>query len=144
METVEIENDGSRADRGTVGNDHGSLDNRSTLAEEIATGPHVAIATRGHVAKVVSLATERKKRAKVATKRQPHVATGKPYVEAVKASKGTWAFRVRWYENGHRVKPVYISRVADPVYEIIRQGDYGKFKKQLIASHFSGAVQAGH
>lgn len=94
---------------------------------------------------MVDLATERKKRQPhVAKKKQPRVATGKPYIEAVKASKGTWAFRVRWYQNGHRVSPIYISRVADSVYEIIRKGDYEAFKEQLISSHMPSAIRASH
>jgi len=96
--------------------------------------PHVAkkkrreSATRGKAAKVVDLAAERNKRlssqghspatrGQTLRKNQPRVAKGQPYIEAVKASKGTWAFRLRWYEDGRRVKPVYISRVSDAVYE---------------------------
>ena len=135
-----------RADCGTVDRDCGTSRNRASVAESAEVGghdsqPHVATATRGQI---VDLATERKRRRKVATTGQPHVATGKPYIEAVKASKGTWAFRLRWYENGARVKPIYISRVADSVYEIIREGDYEAFKKQLIGSHSAGAVRASH
>ena len=137
---------GPVADIRDVDSNRGTVDNRACVAESTEVSgcesqPHVATATRGQI---VDLATERKRRRKVATVRQPHVAMGKPYIEAVKASKGTWAFRLRWYENGARVKPIYISRVADSVYEIIRRGDYEAFKKQLIGSHSAGAVRASH
>jgi hypothetical protein len=113
-------------------------------------------ATRGQAAKVVDLAAERSKRLrsqghslatrgqKTLRKNQPRVAKGKPYIEAVKASKGTWAFRLRWYEDGRRVKPIYISRASDAVYEMIREGDYERFKEQLVASHMPSAVRAGN
>lgn len=130
----------------------GNVDNQPRVAKKKPR----KIATRGQLAEVVSLDAERNKRQKsqqhsAATrgrktlrKKQPHVAGGNPYVEAVKASKGTWAFRLRWRSGGQRSKPVYLSRVADPVYEMIREGNYEAFKEQLVASHFAGAVRAGN
>lgn len=130
--------------------------------DEVVEQPRVAkmrrqkSATESQLAPVVYLATERDKRLKTqqrssATrgqktlrKNQPHVVKGKPYIEAVKASKGTWAFRLRWYENGRRAKPIYISRVADAVYEMIREGNYESFKEQLIGSHSASAIRAGN
>lgn len=65
-------------------------------------------------------------------------------VEAVKASKGTWAFRVRERVAGKRMPPVYVTRVADSIYEMIREGDYEQFKKQLVANYGARAVRASH
>jgi hypothetical protein len=114
------------------------------------------MATRSQVADVVNLAEVRDKRLdsqqhslatrgqKGLRKKQPHVAKNKPYIEPVKTSKGTWAFRLRWRESGKRMPPVYLSRVSDPVYEMIRGGDYERFKEQLIGSHNASAVRAGN
>lgn len=113
-------------------------------------------ATGGHQAQIVNLKVERDRRHKTqqhspATrgqkslrKSQPRVAKGKPYVEAVGASVGTMAFRVRWRENGKRQPPVYLSRVSKEVYELIKEGDYEAFKRQLISSYQSGTVRASH
>jgi hypothetical protein len=123
--------------------------------------PHVAkkkrrkTATRGQSADVVNLAAVRAKRqktqqAELATRGQKLIGkktrkgAGNWYVEPVKASAGTWAFRLRRREDGRRVKPIYISRVSDAVYQMIREGDYDSFKEQLVASHMPGAVRAGH
>lgn len=126
---------------------------------DLVKAPHVAkkkSATRGKSEPIDEVAVWRAKRLKsqqrssatrgqkTLRKNQPHAAKGKPYVEAVKASKGTWAFRLRWYENGRRAKPVYISRVADAVYEMIREGNYESFKEQLIGSHSASAIRAGN
>jgi hypothetical protein len=124
--------------------------------------PHVAressesSITDEHPPKVVSLDAARDKRLKTqqdsaATrgqgklrKSQPPVAKGKPYVEAVGASVGTMAFRLRWRENGKRQPPIYVSRVSMDVYEMIKGGDYEAFKQQLVSSHMPGAIRASH
>lgn len=112
-------------------------------------------ATRGQSAEVIDLAARRDKRLKT---QQPELATrgqkgltkkgksgaGKPYVEAVGASVGTIAFRLRWRENGKRKPPIYLSRVSKEVYEVIKAGNYEAFKQQLIASHSASAVRAGN
>jgi len=123
--------------------------------------PHVAkksrrqTATRGNAAEVINLADRRAKRQKT---QQPEFATcgkklvskktrqgvGPWRVDAVKASAGTWAFRLRRSENGKRSKPIYIRRVANSTYEMIREGDYESFKEQLVESYLSRAVRAGH
>jgi hypothetical protein len=66
------------------------------------------------------------------------------FVEAVKASKGTWAFRIRWREIDGKRPVVYVSRVSDVVYELIKGGDYEAFKRQLIAGHSASAIRASH
>lgn len=124
------------------------------------TRPHVAekqraeLATRGQQATVHDLATERDKRLKT---QQPELATrgqksltkkartgaGKPYVEAVGASVGTMAFRLRWRENGKRQPPIYLSRVSNAVFDLIKKGNYEAFKQQLISNHMPGAVRPG-
>jgi hypothetical protein len=126
--------------------------NRSRVAKKSA----VNLATRGHGAEVVDLATERRNRLKtqqhsLATRGQKtlrknisHAGHRTAYIEAVKASKGTWAFRLRERIDGVRRPPIYISRVADSIYEMIRGGDYETFKQQLISSHSAGAVRASH
>jgi hypothetical protein len=144
------------------GHDFGDPDLATRGQVDDLSRPHVAKKKRrkpaapGRAAEVVDLATERNKRLnsqghspatrgqKTLRKNRPRVAKGEPYIEPVKASKGTWAFRIRWREDGRRVKPIYISRVSDAVYEMIREGDYDSFKEQLIASHMPGAVRAGN
>jgi hypothetical protein len=112
-------------------------------------------ATRGQAAEVVDLAAERDKRkktqqAELATRGKKLVSkktrkgTGDWYVEPVKASAGTWAFRLRRREDGARSKPIYVSRVTNAIYEMIREGNYERFKEQLIASHMPGTVRAGN
>lgn len=65
----------------------------------------------------------------------------RPVVEAVKASKGTWQFRLRW--NSEPGRPVhYVATVADSTYEMIRKGDYEGYKKALIADYEASAVSA--
>lgn len=137
----------SNLDNGSSGqNGEAPKPDRSRRKKESGQ-PHVAtpepeIATRGQQADVFYLATERDKRA--ATRGQPHVAKGKIYVEAVGASVGTIAFRLRWRENGKRQPPVYVSRVSIEVYEMIKGGDYEAFKQQLVSSHNAGSVRASH
>lgn len=110
-------------------------------------------ATRGQAAEVVDLAAVRDKRqktqqAELATRGKKLVSkktrkgAGNWYVEPVKASAGTWAFRLRRREDGARSKPIYVSRVTNAVYEMIREGDYERFKEQLIASHGASAIRA--
>lgn len=70
-----------------------------------------------------------------ATRGRKAATRGKWRVDAVKASKGTWAFRLRWVEGGARSAPVYVRRVTDPVYQKIREGNYESFKQQLISNH---------
>lgn len=123
--------------------------------------PHMAkkqrrkTAIRGNAAEVINLADRRAKRQKT---QQPEFATrgkkpvskktrqgvGPWRVDAVKASAGTWAFRLRRSEDGKRSKPIYIRRVANSTYGMIREGDYGRFKQQLVESYLSRAVRAGH
>ena len=64
-----------------------------------------------------------------------------PKIDAVKASKNTWAFRVRWIEPDGSRPVVYLYRVSDPVYRMIRKGNYAAFKKQLI-SGYQSAIRA--
>jgi len=65
----------------------------------------------------------------------------RPTVEAVKSSKGTWQFRLRW--NSEPGRPVhYVLTVADSTYEIIRKGNYEGYKKALIADYEASAVSA--
>lgn len=131
--------------------------------------PHVdrkkreKLATRGQSATVHDLTAERDKRLKTqqhssatrgqnnpATrgqkslrKNQPHVATKKPYIEAVGASVGTMAFRIRWRENGKRSAPVYLSWVSNDVFQLIKKGDYDAFKKQLISNYVQTTLRSG-
>ena len=113
------------------------------------------MATRGQSDKVSDISAWKAKRQKT---QQPELATrgqkrltkkgrsgaGKRYVEAVGASVGTVAFRLRWRENGKRMPPIYMSRVSKEVYEIIKAGNYEAFKQQLIASHDTETVRAGN
>jgi hypothetical protein len=113
-------------------------------------------ATLGQVAEVVDLAAERRNRRKththsVATRgaiklRKSRIVKGSKsvVVEPVKASKGTWAFRLRVRIDGVRNPPIYVSRVSDLVYQMIREGDYESFKKQLIESYSARAVRSGN
>jgi hypothetical protein len=133
---------------GTVKSGH----KRPRVAKKLAN-PSTA---DGEPAAVVSLDAERDKRLKtqqdsLATcgqktlrKNQPRVAKSKPYVEAVGASVGTMAFRLRWRENGIRQPPIYMSRVSIEVYEMIKGGDYEAFKRQLVSSHSASSVRASH
>jgi hypothetical protein len=66
------------------------------------------------------------------------------YVEAVKASKGTWAFRIRWRDVDGKRPVVYVSRVSDVVFNLIKGGDYEAFKRQLIAGHSASAIRSSH
>jgi len=85
-----------------------------------------------------------KSKNKSATRGKSKSATrGKITVDSVKASKGTWAFRLRW--NSAPGRPVhYVSRVSDTVHELIRGGDYEGFKAQLISSHGTGTIRASN
>jgi len=112
-------------------------------------------ATRGKTVPMDEIAAWKANRQKT---QQPELATrgkklvskktrkgiGEWRVDAVKASAGTWAFRLRRRENGVRSKPIYVSRVANAVYEMIREEDYDSFKEQLIASHMPGTVRASN
>jgi hypothetical protein len=123
--------------------------------------PHVAKkkgrkkATRGNGADVIDLTAIRDKRQKaqqdeLATRgktlvgKKTRQSIGPWRVDAVKASAGTWAFRLRRQENGKRSKPIYIRRVANSTYEMIRETNYDGFKQQLVESYLSRAVRAGH
>ncbi len=65
-------------------------------------------------------------------------------VDAVKASKGTWAFRIRERVDGVRGTPITVSRVTDEVYEMIKEGNYEKFKEQLIRNHAASALRSSN
>jgi hypothetical protein len=67
-------------------------------------------------------------------------------VDFVKASKNTWAFRIRWTEPDGTSPAVYISRVNDKLFNLIkrRKNRYAAFKKQLISSYLSRTVRKGH
>lgn len=93
------------------------------------TGDDDAVATRGKSPVTITKQT-------VATRGK-----SRPVVEAVKASKGTWQFRLRW--NSEPGRPVYyVATVADSTYEMIRKGDYEGYKKALIADYEASAVSA--
>jgi hypothetical protein len=105
-------------------------------------------ATRGQKAPTDDIAAWKAKRQKpqrlgLATRGQKK-ARSKPYIEAVGASVGTVAFRLRWRENGKRMPPVYLSRVSNEVYEVIKKGNYEAFKEQLVASHSAAAVRTSN
>jgi hypothetical protein len=151
------------------GHDLGDSDSATRGKADDVKRPRVAKTKRPRVAKekrqepaaqdgpadVLDFAAGRDKRLKT---QQPELATrgkklvskktrkgiGEWRVDAVKASAGTWAFRLRRQENGKRSKPIYVSRVANTTYEMIREGDYEGFKKQLVASHMPGAVRASY
>lgn len=135
-ETTKIKTDDSAAVRGSSR----ALRRVDDLGDDDAVGmPHVAMstATRGKSEKV-------KPRVKSTIK---HATRGKsalpPKVEDVKASKGTWAFRLRW--NSLPGRPViYVSRVADSTYELIKKGNYEDFKQQLISSYIESAIRASN
>lgn len=121
---------------------------RAASGGTVANLPHVADSS-----KVVSLqefATRGKSKGrKVPVKSTSNRATrGKlsdrpPKVEAVKNSKGTWAFRLRW--NSLPGRPVaYVTFVSDAVYELIKSGDYDAFKEQLITNYNAKALRANH
>jgi hypothetical protein len=112
-------------------------------------------ATRGQLEPIDEVAAWRAKRqqtqqSELATRGQKTLTkkgksgAGKPYVEAVGASVGTVAFRLRWRENGKRMPPIYLSRVSNDVFAMIKQGDYEAFKEQLVASHSASALRARH
>lgn len=64
-----------------------------------------------------------------------------PVVEAVKASKGTWAFRLRW--NSLPNRPVeYITRVTDATYNLItaNRETYERYKRQVLQIAVTGSV----
>jgi hypothetical protein len=117
--------------------------------------PHVALPSLPHVAEkqtpknVLPFATRGKSgKAKAPAKSKSKLATrGKssrpPKVEDVKASKGTWAFRLRW--NSFPGRPViYVSRVADSTYDLIKKGNYENFKEQLISSYGESTLRASN
>lgn len=62
-----------------------------------------------------------------------------PYVEAVKVSKGTWAFRLRWKYASNDRPIVYVDRVSDEVYELI-QKEYLSEYKQAIIRNYKGTI----
>jgi hypothetical protein len=64
-------------------------------------------------------------------------------VDYVKASRNTWAFRIRWKEADGREPAVYVSRVNDKLFNSITKGKvrYAAFKKQLVFSYLSRAVR---
>lgn len=67
-----------------------------------------------------------------------------PVVEAVKASKGTWAFRLRW--NSLPNRPVeYITRVTDATYNLITadKETYERYKRQILQIAVTGSVPTG-
>ena len=82
------------------------------------------------------------KRAKSTSKRATGGKSSRlPKVEDVKASKGTWAFRLRW--NSLPGRPVvYVRRVTDAVHKLIREENYEAFKEQLISSYSESALRA--
>lgn len=63
----------------------------------------------------------------------------RPYVEAVKASKGTWAFRLRWKYSASDRPIIYVDRVSDEVYELI-QKEYLSEYKQAIIRNYKGTI----
>jgi hypothetical protein len=68
-----------------------------------------------------------------------------PVVEAVKASRGTWAFRLRW--NSLPNRPVeYITRVTDETYNLIIADKemYERYKRQILQIATTSAVPAGN
>lgn len=67
-------------------------------------------------------------------------------VDYVKASRNTFAFRIRWKEPDGTEPAVYVSRVNDPLFNSITKGKirYAAFKKQLVASYLSRTVRQGH
>jgi hypothetical protein len=67
-----------------------------------------------------------------------------PVVEVVKASKGTWAFRLRW--NSLPDRPVqYITRVDDRTYTLITSDKemYERYKRQVLEIHGKSAIPTG-
>jgi hypothetical protein len=62
-----------------------------------------------------------------------------PYVEAVKVSKGTWAFRLRWKYASNDRPIVYVDRVSDEVYEMITKEFNNEYKQALI-QNYKGAI----
>lgn len=64
----------------------------------------------------------------------PARAAGHWHVDDVKASKGTWAFRIRWIEGRKKGSPTTVLRVSDQTHERIRNGNYDKFKRDIIRS----------
>lgn len=139
------------------------------VAEEPLKPPHVAkkkTATRGkkdaqknsHTWQPEKVTNINERLAKRQKTQQPETATrggklvakktkkgiGPWRVDAVKASAGTWAFRLRRYVDGKRTTPIYVSRVTDAVYEMIRAENYEQTKEQLISNHVQGAVRASY
>jgi len=64
-----------------------------------------------------------------------------PYVEAVKVSKGTWAFRLRWKYASNDRPIVYVDRVSDEVYEMITKEFNNEYKQALI-QNYKGTIPA--
>ena len=64
----------------------------------------------------------------------PTPPAGHWHVDDVKASKGTWAFRIRWIEGRKKGSPTAVLRVNDQTHERIRNGNYDKFKRDIIRS----------
>lgn len=101
----------------------------ATFTQSATSGSADVVATRGESSVTLTKQT-------VATRGK-----SRPVVEAVKASKGTWQFRLRW--NSEPGRPVhYVATVADSTYEMIRKGDYEGYKKALIADYEASAVSA--
>ena len=67
----------------------------------------------------------------------------RPYVEAVKASKGTWAFRLRWKYSATDRPIIYVDRVSDEVYDLIRKDYYEEYKEAIIRN-YKGAIPSRH
>ena len=65
----------------------------------------------------------------------------RPYVEAVKVSKGTWAFRLRWKYSATDRPLVYVDRVSDEVYDLIKKEFYSEYKESL-RNNYKGTVPA--
>jgi len=135
-DSAKIKTDDSAAVRGSSR----ALRRVDDLGDDDAVGaPHVAMstATRGKSEKVKPRVKSTIKRATRGKSALP------PKVEDVKASKGTWAFRLRW--NSLPGRPViYVSRVADSTYELIKKGNYEDFKRQLISSYIESAIRASN
>lgn len=116
----------------------------------LATRGQNSTSAIGAMASVVSLAEHKMLKGQqdgiVATRGNNRGRKAKPSinVEPVKASKGTWAFRIRERAGAKRLPPVYTARVSDAVYEMIREGDYEQFKKQLISSYRTRAIRSSH
>ena len=126
----------------------------STLPPVAVSGNQVELP---HVAKPANV-VEFQPRGTVASPANPNrnIATGGkkgvksprdkgPVVEVVKASKGTWAFRLRW--NSLPDRPVqYITRVDDRTYNLItsEKETYERYKRQVLQIYRESAVPANN